>query len=189
MNRRRQRSDLGSLLALGFAAVLVAGCAPDALRDMITNVLTDEEPATPDQPVLDNGAPADDAPAPSAESQDGAPNGEAPIEPAVCSAPNPTPEDAAMCLYEAGLAAAWDAAARHATDEVVGVFEQASQDELYAAWEFSGCGTPILLDPPSGISCTFYEPPGGGIVHGVEIELALSERDGVPFFVEIGFVG
>ncbi len=172
-------------LVVAATVLLLTSCSLDGAREAVGELLVDAESDTSEDPT------DSDVSVPTAEDSgpDPAVTDEGQAEPAVCLVPSPSPEDAAMCIYEAGLSGVMDAAARHATTEILEIFEQASQGESYATWEFSGCGAPILLDPPTGVSCTFYEPPYADMIHGVEIELGLDERDGVPFFTQFDVVG
>lgn len=110
-----------------------------------------------------------------------------PAPPAAC-ADVASPQDAALCLYAATAAGDLRAAMRVASAAAVNELHAASRHEAFETWEFTGCGEPLLLEPSSGVSCTFYEPAVDW-VHGVMIELGMGTRDGAPFVEEVGYVG
>ena len=140
------------------------------------------ESAPPESPA-ETPAPAEEAPEPAEE-----PEAHGATLPE-CDEAGTSNEDAARCLYAA--VGAGDAVVAGTVDapEVVEELLKVSEYEGFALWEFTGCADPLLLDPSTGVSCTYHEPAFGDLPHGVEIEFAVGTRDGQPYIEEVGYVG
>ena len=140
------------------------------------------ESAPPESPA-ETPAPAEEAPEPAEE-----PEAHGATLPE-CDEAGTSNEDAARCLYAAVGAGDAVVAGTVAAPEVVEELLEVSEYEGFALWEFTGCADPLLLDPSTGVSCTYHEPAFGDLPHGVEIEFAMGTRDGQPYVEAAGYVG